>query len=73
MWPDRLVHCEKHKADFKDDNEYYKSMESIPKIIESPDYVGLHNNKGIFYIKKLSSNCLVGITMDSLLFRSIIL
>ena len=71
MWPDRLAHCEKHKPDFKSDEEYYRSMESIPEIIKNPDYVGLHsNNKGIFYIKKLESNCLVGVTMDSLLFRS---
>lgn len=46
-------------------------MESIPLIIEKPDYVGIHsNNKGIFYIKKLKNNCLVGVTMDSMLFRS---
>ena len=71
MWPDRLMHCEKHKDDFASEAEYYKSMESIPSIIKNPDFVGIHpNNKGIFYIKKIDSNCLVGITMDSLLFRS---
>lgn len=71
MWSDRLSHCEKHKFDFASEEEYYKSMESIPTIIKNPDYVGLHaNSKGFFYIKRLESNCLVGITMDSLLFRS---
>ena len=71
MWPDRLIHCEKHKADFSSEQEYYESMENIPEIIKNPDYVGLHsNNKGFFYIKRLNNNCLVGITMDSLLFRS---
>lgn len=71
MWPDRLEHCEKHKKDFETEDEYTKSMESIPLIIEKPDYVGINsNNKGIFYIKKLKNNCLVGVTMDSMLFRS---
>ena len=71
MWPDRLEHCEKHKKDFETENEYKKSMENIPMIIKNPDYVGTHsNNRGIFYIKKLENNCLVGITMDSMLFRS---
>lgn len=71
MWSDRLNHCEKHKNDFSSEEEYINSLENIPSIIKEPDYVGVHsNNKGIFYIKKLDSNCLVGITMDSLLFRS---
>lgn len=71
MWSDRLNHCEKHKNDFSSEEEYMNSLENIPSIIKEPDYVGVHsNNKGIFYIKKLDSNCLVGITMDSLLFRS---
>ena len=71
MWSDRLTHCEKHINDFNTKEEYYKSMESIPLILKEPDYVGIHsNNKGIFYVKKIDSNCLVGITMDSLLFRS---
>lgn len=71
MWSDRLNHCEKHKNDFLSEEEYINSLENIPNIIKQPDYVGVHsNNKGIFYIKKLDSNCLVGITMDSLLFRS---
>lgn len=71
MWSDRLNHCEKHRYDFPSEEEYLRSLENIPSIIQNPDYVGLHsNNKGIFYIKKLDSNCLVGNTMDSLLFRS---
>lgn len=71
MWSDRLVHCEKHKNDFNSEQEYENSMRNIPLIIDKPDYIGIHsNNKGIFYIKRLESNCLVGITMDSLLFRS---
>ena len=71
MWSDRLNHCKKHKNDFSSEEEYINSLENIPSIIKEPDYVGVHsNNKGIFYIKKLDSNCLVGITMDSLLFRS---
>lgn len=71
MWSDRLEHCDKHKNDFSNEQEYINSLENIPLIIQSPDYVGVHsNNKGIFYIKKLESNCLVGVTMDSLLFRS---
>ena len=71
MWSDRLQHCDKHKCDFSDETEYNESLENIPSIVQNPDYVGVHpNNKGIFYIKKLKSNCLVGVTMDSLLFRS---
>ena len=71
MWPDRLEHCEKHKQDFETEDEYINSMENIPLIIDKPDYVGIHsNNKGIFYVKKLKNNCLVGVTMDSMLFRS---
>lgn len=54
IWYDRLEHCEKHIKDFKSLQSYIRSMESIPEIINNPDYVGLHpKNDSIQYIKKL--------------------
>lgn len=71
MWTDRIEHCEKHKKDFSSEQDFLISLESIPEIINSPDYVGLHpDGKSIQYIKKITENCLVGITTKSMLFRS---
>ncbi len=63
---DRIPHCEKHKTDFKDEFSYYKSMELIPQIISSPEYVGYNEkNNGIEYIKRLDDLTLVAVRLKS--------
>ena len=72
MWADRLEHCEKHKEDFSSEEDYYKTIKCIPSIIQSPDYIGLHpDGNSIQYIKKITENCIVGITTNSLSFRTL--
>ena len=72
---DRIAHCNKNIKDFKNIQSYYKSMELIPEIIKSPDYVGFNsNNNSIEYIKKIDDITLVAIrlkTNGDLFLRSI--
>ncbi len=61
---DRIPHCNIHKNDFKNEQSYYKSMESIPTIIQNPDYVGYNsNNNSIEYIKRIDELTLVAIRL----------
>ncbi len=76
IWPLRInEHCEKHKKEYSSSSSYNKAIKSIPFIIENPDYVGLHKNGNIQYIKKLDDISLVGIKIlngnSTLLFRTI--
>lgn len=72
---DRISHCEKHKKDFISEQSYNKSMESIPIIIKSPDYVGYsQKNNSIEYIKKIDELTLVAVRIKQkgdLYFKSI--
>lgn len=76
IWSTRLEeHCEKHKTDYSSPTAYNQAVKSIPLIISEPDYVGLHKNGNIQYIKKLNDISLVGIQIvkggGGLLFRTI--
>ena len=76
IWSTRLEeHCEKHKTDYSSPTAYNQAVKSIPLIISEPDYVGLHKNGNIQYIKKLNDISLVGIQIvkggGNLLFRTI--
>lgn len=76
IWSTRLQeHCEKHKSEYSTPNAYYQAIRSIPKIIKNPDYVGIHKNGNIQYVKKLDDISLVGIQIihggGNLLFRTI--
>lgn len=76
IWSTRLEeHCEKHKTDYSSPTAYNQAVKSIPLIISEPDYVGLHKNGNIQYIKKLDDISLVGIQIvkggGGLLFRTI--
>lgn len=76
IWSTRIEeHCEKHKNEYSSLNSYYQAVKSIPLILEKPDYVGIHNNGNIQYIKKLDDISLVGIKIingnSGLLFRTI--
>ena len=63
---DRIAHCENHIKDFRNEQSYKKSMESIPLIINTPDYVGYNkNNNSIEYIKKIDDITLVAIRIKS--------
>ncbi len=76
LWSARIEeHCEKHKEEYTSPNSYNQAVKSIPLIISEPDYVGLHNNGNIQYIKRLDDISLVGIQIvnggGGLLFRTI--
>lgn len=76
IWSTRLSeHCEKHKNEYSSPTSYNNAIKSIPIIISDPDYVGLHKNGNIQYIKRLDDISLVGIKIvkgdNGLLFRTI--
>ena len=76
IWSTRIEeHCEKHKNEYSSPSAYNQAITSIPLIIEEPDYVGLHKNGNIQYVKKLDDISLIGIQMvnggGNLLFRTI--
>lgn len=76
IWSPRIrEHCEKHKQEYSSIEEYNRAIRSIPLIIQQPDYIGLHSNGNIQYIKKINDISLVGIKTikgnNNLLFRTI--
>lgn len=76
IWSTRIQeHCSKHKNDYSNVEAYEQAIKSIPLIISNPDYVGIHKNGNIQYIKKLNDISLVGIQIingnGGLLFRTI--
>lgn len=76
IWSNRIdEHCKKHKSEYASATNYYQAIESIPLIIHSPDYVGVHPNGNIQYIKRLNEISLIGIKItkgnNGLLFRTI--
>ena len=76
IWSTRIEeHCEKHKDEYSSPSAYNQAITSIPLIIKNPDYIGLHKNCNIQYIKKLNDISLVGIQIikgnGNLLFRTI--
>lgn len=76
VWSTRIQeHCEKHKNEYSSPDAYYQAVKSIPSIIKEPDYIGLHKNGNIQYVKRLDDISLVGIQIlkgsGNLLFRTI--
>ena len=75
VWTPRIQeHCEKHKLEYSSQESYYSAIKSIPDIIKNPDYVGLHPNGNLQYIKKIDDISLVGVKLvkqSGLLFRTI--
>lgn len=76
IWSTRIEeHCEKHKSEYSSPSSYNQAINSIPLIIEQPDYIGLHKNGNIQYVKRLDDISLVGIQIlkgsGDLLFRTI--
>ena len=76
IWSTRIEeHCEKHKNEYSSPSAYNQAVNSIPIIIEKPDYVGLHKNGNLQYVKRLDDVSLVGIQIlkgsGDLLFRTI--
>jgi hypothetical protein len=76
VWSTRIPeHCEKHKQDYSTPNSYNQAIQNIPLILKEPDYVGIHKNGNIQYIKRLDDISLVGIQIlkgsGNLLFRTI--
>ena len=76
IWSTRIQeHCEKHKNDYSSPNAYNQAVKSIPLILKEPDYIGLHKNGNIQYVKRLDDISLIGIQVlkgsGNLLFRTI--
>lgn len=76
LWSTRIEeHCEKHKNEYSNPTAYNQAIKSIPLILSEPDYVGLHKNGNIQYIKQLDDISLVGVQVlkgsGNLLFRTI--
>jgi hypothetical protein len=62
LWEDRFKYIEKHKGDFKSEQEFYYHISQIPEIIENPDYVAKHpTTNSIEYIKRINELMLVAI------------
>lgn len=74
LWYDRIKYVEKHKKDFKSENDYYKHIEQIPNIIQNPDYIGLHpKDNSLQYIKRIDKIMLLGVRIKAkgdIFFRS---
>lgn len=75
IWSTRIQeHCEKHKEEYSSPNSYNQAVKLIPKILEEPDYIGLHKNGNLQYVKRLDDISLIGIQIvrgGGLLFRTI--
>lgn len=78
VWSTRIEdHCSKHKDEYSSPSAYNQAISSIPLIIKSPDYIGLHPKNGnLQFIKKLDDISLVGVQIiknnnGNLLFRTI--
>lgn len=76
IWSTRIdEHCGKHKKEYSTPTAYDQAVKSIPDIISNPDYVGLHKNGNIQYIKELDDISLIGVQVvkggGGLLFRTI--
>lgn len=74
LWEDRFQYIEKHKVDFKTEDDYYRHIAQIPDIIENPDYVGIHPGKNsLEFIKQIDELMIVAVRIKqigSLAFRS---
>lgn len=76
LWENRVMeHCKKHEAEYSSPQAFVEAVECIPEILKNPDYVGIHKNGNIQFVKKYSDVSLVGVKIiksdNSLLFRTI--
>ena len=76
LWESRVLdHCKKHESEYSTYQDFIDAIESIPEIIRKPDYVGIHKNGNIQFIKKYNDISLVGVKIiksdNSLLFRTL--
>lgn len=76
IWSTRIQeHCEKHKNEYSSTSSYNQAIKSIPIILKEPDYIGLHKNGNIQYVKRLDDISLIGVQIlkgsNNLLFRTI--
>ena len=76
VWSTRIEeHCQKHKDEYSSSEAFEQAVKNIPLILSQPDYIGLHKNGNIQYIKQLDDISLIGIQIikdnSGLLFRTI--
>lgn len=63
---DRLKHFEKHKEEFINEDSYIKSIENLPEIINTPNYIGIHpGGDGVEFIKRLDENVMVAVRIKA--------
>jgi hypothetical protein len=68
MYNDRYQYIEKHKHEFISDESFDNSVNAIPAIIQSPDYVFIDTNKkGIEFYKKIDEHTCVAVRMGATL------
>ncbi len=66
MWSERLVHIEKHKNNFQDEETFNEYVGRIPEIIENPDVIGVRDkDNSIQFIKELENNVLVAVRLNT--------
>lgn len=66
FWKDRIAHTERHRKDFFTDYEYEQCFESIPDIIQSPDYISVHpKDNSISFIKDFSAHVSVAVRISA--------
>ena len=62
LWEDRFFYIQKHITDFERADDFIRSVECIPEIIASPDYIGMHPTKNsIEYIKRFDKIMLAAV------------
>ena len=66
FWKDRIAHTERHRKDFFTDAEYELCFESIPDIIQSPDYISVHpKDNSISFIRDFSAHVSVAVRVST--------
>lgn len=66
MWEDRYRYIQKHKDDFRSEENFYSCVRKIPDVIANPDYVALHPSKrSIEYIKQIDELFIVAVRLKN--------
>lgn len=65
FYPDRKEHCEVHKIQYANEEDYYYVMANLEEIISSPDYVYYDvDKKGLKFFKNVRGNILVAVRIS---------
>lgn len=65
FYPDRKEHCEDHKSQYANEEDYYYVMANLEDIISAPDYVYYDvDKKGLEFFKNIRGNILVAVRIS---------